>query len=206
MSLVDYLKQMFGGNIRAIVPQLAMSAGTMIACSSKQIVMGNQSSLGPIDPQLGGISTHGLIEEFERARKEIANSAQTIPLWQPILARYNPTLIGDCEKAIDWASTMVTNWLSDSMFRDETEPFRMSKVVVEELASHSLTKSHSRHYSAKACKALGLKILDLEDDRVFQDLVLSVHHACIHTLTSTSAYKIIENQSGVAFILVGSSK
>jgi ClpP class serine protease len=30
-SLVDYLRSMFGTDIRAIVPQLAMSAGTMIA-------------------------------------------------------------------------------------------------------------------------------------------------------------------------------
>jgi len=36
---------MFGTNIRAIVPQLAMSAGTMIALSCKEIVMGKQSNL-----------------------------------------------------------------------------------------------------------------------------------------------------------------
>ena len=34
-SLVDYLRQMFGNDIRAIVPQLALSAGTMIALSCK---------------------------------------------------------------------------------------------------------------------------------------------------------------------------
>ena len=33
-SFVDYLKQMFGTDIRAFVPQIAMSAGTMIAGSS----------------------------------------------------------------------------------------------------------------------------------------------------------------------------
>lgn len=60
-SLVDYLRSVFGNDIRAIVPQLAMSGGTMIACSSKQIIMGKQSSLGPIDPQTGGIPAHGVI-------------------------------------------------------------------------------------------------------------------------------------------------
>lgn len=34
-SIVDYLRKMFGQDIRAVVPQIAMSAGTMIACSSK---------------------------------------------------------------------------------------------------------------------------------------------------------------------------
>lgn len=61
-SIVDYLHSMFGNDIRAIVPQLAMSAGTMIACSCKSILMGKQSNLGPIDPQLGSIPAHGLRE------------------------------------------------------------------------------------------------------------------------------------------------
>lgn len=47
-SIVDYLWQKFDGNIRCFVPQMAMSAGTMIACSSKEIWMGKQSSLGPV--------------------------------------------------------------------------------------------------------------------------------------------------------------
>lgn len=50
-SIVNYIKSKFGNNFRIIVPQLAMSAGTMIACAGKEIVMGNHSSLGPIDPQ-----------------------------------------------------------------------------------------------------------------------------------------------------------
>jgi len=47
---------------------------------------------------------------------------------------------------------------------------------------------------------LKLKILPLESDNDLQDKVLSVHHACIISLTQTPAYKIIENQDGKAFI------
>ena len=54
-SIVKYLQCVFGKNIIAIVPQMAMSAGTMLACSCKKIIMGKHSSLGPIDPQYGGI-------------------------------------------------------------------------------------------------------------------------------------------------------
>ena len=43
----------------------------MIACACREILMGKHSSLGPIDPQLGGVPAHGVIEEFERAIKEI---------------------------------------------------------------------------------------------------------------------------------------
>lgn len=89
-SLVDYLREMFGSNIRAIVPQLAMSAGTMIACACQEIIMGKHSNLGPIDPQYAGIPAHGVCEEFSRAKKEIADNPATIPVWQPIIARPRP--------------------------------------------------------------------------------------------------------------------
>ena len=47
-SIVNYLHKMFGQDLRAIVPQIAMSAGTIIACCCKEIWMGAQSNLGPI--------------------------------------------------------------------------------------------------------------------------------------------------------------
>src|SRR5256885_5547461 len=53
-SLINYLHKMFHPadgivpNIRAIIPQIAMSAGTIIACSCKEILMGKQSNIGPI--------------------------------------------------------------------------------------------------------------------------------------------------------------
>ena len=86
-SLVDYLRSMFGSDIRAFVPQLAMSAGTMIACACKEIYMGKHSSLGPIDPQFRGIPAHGVVEEFNLAHDQIKKDHSWIPVWQPIIAK-----------------------------------------------------------------------------------------------------------------------
>ena len=66
-AIVKDIRDCFGNDVVAIVPQLAMSAGTMIACSCKEIIMGRQSSLGPTDPQFGGVAAGGVIEEFEKA-------------------------------------------------------------------------------------------------------------------------------------------
>jgi hypothetical protein len=43
---------MFGSDIRVFVPQLAMSGGTLLALSGKEIWMGNHSNLEPIDGML----------------------------------------------------------------------------------------------------------------------------------------------------------
>jgi hypothetical protein len=162
--------------------------------------MGKQSNLGPIDPQYGGLAAHGVIEEFERAKKEVIQNPMLAHIWQPILAKYAPTLIGECEKAIDWSKEMTKDWIVSGMFAGEVDAATKADAIIDELSSHILTKSHARHISMKRAGELGIKVVKLEDDPRLQDAVLSVHHACIHTLTSTPAIKIIENQKGTAFI------
>ena len=201
-SLVDYLRSMFGDNIRAIVPQLALSAGTMIACAGKSIIMGKHSSLGPIDPIYSGLSAHGVIEEFTRAAQEITQDQSKIPIWQPILAKYPPTLIGECQKSIAWSEQMVTEWLKTGMFKNDRNKASKAQTIIDELGNHALTLSHARHLSAKKCKEIGLKVDMLEDDQRLQDAVLSVHHAFIHTFSATPAFKIIENHKGVAMVQI----
>ncbi len=199
-SLVDYLRAMFRTDIRAIVPQLAMSAGTMVALSCKEIVMGEHSSLGPIDPQIGGIPAHGVIEEFNCAVKEIRDDPATIPVWQPIIAKYNPTFIGECQKAIDWSNQMVKEWLVTGMFEGDSSADVRANRVIQELGDHALTLSHGRHISIHRARDIDLKVVALEDDDDLQEAVLTLHHACLHTLAGTPTIKLIENHNGQAFV------
>ena len=62
--------------------------------------MGKHSSIGPIDPQFGPISTGDVIEEMAKAKKEMAESPGTIPFWNALIAKYPPAFIGTCEKAV----------------------------------------------------------------------------------------------------------
>jgi len=200
-SIVDYLWQKFHGDIRCFVPQMAMSAGTMIACSCKEIWMGKQSSLGPVDPQFNGIPAHGVLEEFLKAHKAIIDDPRTIPLWQAVVAKYPPAFLGECEKAIKWSTELVSNWLSRNMLRDNVDKTAIIEAILTEIIDHSVSYAHNRHLSAQKCKAIGLNIKMLEDDQELQDKVLSLHHIYFHTLSSTPAFKIIENHEGKAFIL-----
>ena len=201
-SIVHYLRAMFGTNMRAIVPQLAMSGGTMISCACREILMGKPSSLGPIDPQFGSIPAHGVLEEFQRAITETKADPGTIPIWQAIVAKYSPSLLGECQKAINWSNQMTKDWLESGMFLGEPDAAAKATTVVKELADHAVTLSHARHLPIERCRAIGLKVAALEDDQDLQERVLSVHHACMLTLSATPAFKLIENHKGVAFIKV----
>jgi len=67
-------------------------------------------------------------------------------------------------------------------------------------SDHKKQKSHARHISKKECENVGLKILTLENDNELQDVVLTTHHAFMHTFSSTNAVKIIENHNGIAYV------
>ncbi len=203
-SLVDYLRQMFGCDIRAIIPQIAMSAGTMISCSCKEIIMGKPSNLGPIDPQINGIPTQGIIEEFSKALKEVKKDPATIPIWQAIIGKYPPSFIGECQKSIKWSEEIVKKWLQECMFLDDTDKESKSSEIVKKLADHNATRSHSRHIGIDECKSYGLNITTMEDmDGDLQDTILTVHHAFMHTFSKSHAIKIIENHDGQAMIKLG---
>lgn len=199
-ALVKYLWVMFDKNIRVIVPQLAMSAGTMIACAASSIVMGKQSSLGPIDPQIGGVPAQGVLDEFQMAVESIKQDPASTPLWQQIVSRYHPSFLNECVQAITWSRTMVHGWLCENMFGGDPQHTATAQNIVDFLGDHSATAAHARHIPLSKCEEIGLKIEKLEDDKKLQDLVLTVHHAYMHTFSMSPAIKVIENQLGVATI------
>jgi hypothetical protein len=201
-AIVKYLWSIFGNNIRTIVPQLAMSAGTMIACASKEIIMGKQSSLGPIDPQINGMAAFNIRKVFEDAKSEIKNHPETATYWAIQLQKYPPSLVYDCINAIEMSSSLISDWLEKGMFKNDGEKAKQSiDKIVEYLNQNKESKNHGRHFDKEICKSIGLKIRDLEEDNEFQDDVLSVHHAYFITLQNTDAGKIIENHMGKAYAL-----
>ena len=199
-SIVYYIRQMFGNDVRAIIPQIAMSAGTMIACSCKQIVMGKQSNIGAIDPQFGGIPCYGVLDEFKRALEQVKLDPASIPIWQAVISKYHPTFIGECQNAIDWSAQIVKDWLEQNMFKDRPNPSQSASEVVASLSDHDGTKTHARHIHLEEAERLGLDVIRLENDPGFQVLVLTVHHAYMHTFANSNYARIIENHIERAII------
>lgn len=208
-GIVEYLHAQFP-EVRVVIPQIAMSAATMIACSGSSIVMGKHSNLGPVDPQLIINSPSGptsnpakaIIDQFYKALKEVNEPDKQA--WAILLNQYGPSIITQCENYIKMSEALVRDWLDRFMFKNESAQTKNSTInsIASFLANHDNFKSHGRHISREKAENIGLRIEHLEDDAVFQDLLLSVFHATTHTFSSTPAMKIIENQIGKAFIKI----
>ena len=205
-SIVHYLRSKFS-HVRAIVPQAAMSAATMVACSADEIVMGKHSALGPIDPQFivstpqgtMALPAQAILDQFELA-KEDCKDPSLLGAWAPILPLYGPSLLVQCFNALELAEELASEWLATWMFAGDKRAGRRAKAIARQLADHTRFKSHGRPIHRDAAKKMGLRISDLEADQTFQDLVLSVFHATTLAFANTTAVKIIENHQGRAFI------
>jgi hypothetical protein len=205
-SLVTYLRSKFS-NIRVVVPQLAMSAATMIACAADSIVLGKHSFLGPIDPQvivntkLGQrmIPAQAILDQFEQAKKE-CQDPRKLGAWLPMLEQYGPDLLVQCQNASRLSKELVKGWLARYMFKGERGGAAKAARVARWLADHRTWKSHNRHIPRELLESKGLKIEYLEEDQTAQDLFLSVFHATTHCFNMVPVVKIIENHLGKAFI------
>ena len=207
-SIVEYLRERFD-HIRVLVPLAAMSAATMIALAADQLIMGQHSQLGPIDPQFIIATPEGprsapakaILNQFELAKNE-CRTPENLAAWMPILRTYAPGLLTQCQDSQRLASNMVAGWLERYMFSGDRDAREKAKSVAAWFADYESFDSHGRRVGRDQARSKGVKVLDLESDDRLQDALLSVHHATMHTFNGTPAQKIIENHHGRAWVRV----
>lgn len=207
-AIVTYLRTKFE-HIRAVVPQVALSAATMLACACDEIVMAKHSFLGPIDPQIPLqtntgfrlVAVHNIEQQFDMAMEAISKNPEVAVAWYSILGQYGPDLLNKCKLAKDLSSLLVEQWLATRMLRDEPEK---AKTASCRLGNHGIHLAHGRHLSREYVKQeLGFPVTDLESDQAVQDALLSVFHAAMLTFSSCGTVKIVENSKGRTYAKLG---
>jgi hypothetical protein len=205
-GIVEYLQAEFQGDIRVIVPYCAFSAGTLISCAAKSIVLGRHSFLGPVDPQLGANACLNIIREYDEARQDITENPNSMGYWNIRLADYDSGIYMICKDAVALGDELLNKWLKRYMFAGETGKDLENKVRRIYRKLNSNNNSHGRHFGYEFCKNLGLKVEQLEADPDLQDLVLGIHHAMELAVSDNDLAKFIISQKGEHYALLGSCR
>jgi hypothetical protein len=208
-SIMAYLRQRFR-HIRAVVPLAAMSAATMMALACDEILMGEHSQLGPVDPQITvetpeGVRTapaQAIKDQFERAQQDCSTDPSRLAAWMPLLRTLGPGLLAICDTAQQRTVDFVTRELQLHMFRRRRKRAELAAEAAEWFADHKFFMSHGRNVTRDDARKHRIIVRDLEDDPVLQDLVLSVSHAAQMTFSSTPCVKLIENHKGRAWLQI----
>lgn len=124
--------------VSVIVPVYAMSGGTLIALAADEIVLGEFSVLGPIDPQIGGLPAASIV----RARDS-----------KPIASVWDVTLVlaDVSEKALAQVKKGAVELLTPQMELAKAE------ALAEKLAGGHWT--HDYALTAEEAKSLGLPVV-----------------------------------------------
>lgn len=209
-TIVSYLRSKFS-DIEVIVPTFAMSAGTMISLAADRIIMGRQSQLGPIDPQMpaGGriVSAIAILDQFDRAKEDILGDRKQAHLWAPILSSLGPALLQEAQNALIYSEQIVAGWLEKYMFKGTENANQRALKVAKHFSRGSgeehKKKSHGRRIDSKEAKSQGVKIEDLEASQDLQEAVLTAYHLMTIIFEKSPALKIIASQEGKRWIKNG---
>lgn len=201
-QIVTYLRRKFD-NIRIFVPQMAMSAATLMCCAADEVVMGYHSSLGPTDPQLlipreagqRWVAAQSIIDQFDEV-DEMAQKGEEIAQYYPILNQYDPGLLPDARQALRLSRRLAREWAKEYMFAGDKNADSKAETLANFLSSRDRSLSHNRRLSKEKVANQGMIVTELERDQDLQDLVLSVFHAAMITHSHRNTAKLIENQNG----------
>lgn len=177
--IADTLRHHYG-HVDFIVPNFAMSAGTVLVMSGDSIYMDYYSTLGPIDPQVEKsgkmVPALGYLEQYnrliERSQQGLITSAEVSFL----LTRFDPAELYSYEQARELSVSLLKKWLVRHKFRNwETTQERGLEVTAEMRAERAeeiarrlndtrLWHSHSRGISMETVRRdLKLQIEDFEE-------------------------------------------
>lgn len=186
-KLVDIVRYHYS-EVYFVIPDEAMSAGTIFALSGDRIFMDYTSSLGPIDPQVHNgkdwVPALGYLDQVEKMIKKSAEGKLT-DAELIILQNLDLAMLSRYEQAKNLTITLLKKWLVEHKFRDwtthHTNPEKLGQPVTdaekqaraEEIATllsdNKIWHSHGRKIGVVTLqKLLRLKIEDFSTDKDFR--------------------------------------
>src|SRR4030095_12708123 len=188
-KMVEILRKHFA-EVYFVVPDFALSAGTILCMSGDRIYMDYSSSLGPIDPQVWNgkhwVPALGYLDKVE----DLLAKAQAGTITQAeflILQAQDLAMLSRFEQAKELTITLLKRWLVEYKFKDwnvhETTPALIgspvtaeqkeerAKEIADDLGNNKKWHSHARMLSINTLRGIRLKIEDFGLDKSRQDLI-----------------------------------
>lgn len=126
-----------------IVPDIAKSAATLLACGAHRIVMGPASDLGPVDPQFpaadgnGFIAAKDMVAAWDRGLDESEKRPDAYPLLAALMSNLDAVSVEQARAAIARTRTQLEQALSANPARGERDVGTLVRNLHERLVEHA---------------------------------------------------------------------
>lgn len=180
----------FYDNVYFMVPDQAMSAGTILCMAGNKIYMDYSSSLGPIDPQVHNgkrwVPAMGYLDQIERILKKAEDPDYALTSAEVLfLQRVDLAELSQFDQARNLTITLLKRWLVKYKFADwthhETNPkkkgqpvtarekSKRAEEIAKKLGNHTHWHSHGRLIGMQTLRdELRLKIEDFGENETLR--------------------------------------
>lgn len=183
----------FYDKVYFVVPEIAMSAGTILCLSGDAVYMRYTSCLGPIDPQVevNGeyVSANGYLDKVDELISK-SRAGTLTPAEMNFLTAQDLGKLAQFEQAANLAKDLVKTWLVQYKFKDwivhsstglavsQEDKEKRAEKIVEMLGDNKFWHSHGRRIGMKMLSdVLRLRINDLKGDPELDALSCDYHQA-----------------------------
>lgn len=213
-KLVDIIRFHYS-HVSFVVPDYAMSAGTIFCMSGNRILMDYSSSLGPIDPQVFNghdyVPALGYLDQvermIERSKAGELSDAEFLMLQQQDLG-----LLSRYEQAKNLTVTLLRKWLAQYKFADwevhETNAEKRGQPVTQKdkeeraeeianmLANNKLWHSHGRMIGVGTLTGLlRLRIDDYSHDVTLRTMIRNYNDLLVGYLESHNIKYLLHSRN-----------
>lgn len=193
-----------------IVPDSAMSAGTILCMSGDKIFMDYSSSLGPIDPQVyngkNWVPALGYLDKVESLIEKSANDKLTDAEYV-FISNIDLAELRSYEMARDLTIALLKDWLVKYKFKDwdyhsstgEEVTLEQKQIRAEDIANklsnNSIWHSHGRSIRIETLRSmLKLKIEDFGEDPIQKDAIRDYNDLICEHITRIGARAFVHSR------------
>lgn len=183
------------GKLRAIIPDFAKSAGTLLALAADSIVMGDTSELGTIDPQIwlpgesgsASYSAKSYLDAFklhsEGLKKDPHDRVAEI-----MLSKIDPVMVRKFERMTKRSETIAAELLRRGMIPDVAH----SEAIAADLIDTQKWHSHGQVISHEIATGIGLTVEYLQASDPLWELIWSLY--CQQRIVADKGVKVFESR------------
>lgn len=146
----------FGDAVEVVVPNKAMSAGTLISLGSDEIVMTKQAALGPIDPSLSQhplaptianstgqsfrlpVSAEAVRGYIEEVKKDVKDAAALATVWTNLSGQIHPIVLGEIFRLGGQIRSMAQHLIKNQV-KDDKKAEKIIQMLCSDSGSHDYT-------------------------------------------------------------------
>ncbi|MER8797202.1 ATP-dependent Clp protease proteolytic subunit [Mesorhizobium sp. M0984] len=176
--IADVFRNHYPKEVNFLVPNFAMSAGTVLLMSGDKIFMDYYSILGPIDPQVRNrdgqfVPALCYLEKYEQLTKKSAKGNLTAAELAFLIQKFDPAQIHRFEQARDHSVDLLKKWLVQYKFKNwavtHTKKLTVTPQMREKRAADIATKLNDTKRWRSHARGLSMDVITADLNLVIED-------------------------------------